>query len=87
MLFLSDFEEMAINVLTDCYERDETKAELLLLNKVPVFGHLTSLQVAMSAEDLTFISHPCVQGLLTKIWYNKIMPDSPKYKVSIYGFV
>jgi hypothetical protein len=77
---------MAIDVLSECHERDETKAEMVLLKKVSEFGYLTSLQIAMSAEDLTFISHPCVQGLLTKIWYNKIMPDTPKFQVCTSNF-
>jgi hypothetical protein len=78
---------MALSVLNDCYSKDEEKAELLLIKKVPQFGNLTSLQVAISANDQTFVSHPCVQGLLTKIWYNKIMTDTPKLQVSCFNLV
>lgn len=87
MYFKSDFESMAISVLNDCYSRDETRAELLLIKEIPQFGNLTSLQVAASANDLTFMSQPCVQGLLTKLWYNKIMSDTPKPIVRACLFV
>ena len=76
---------MAINVLNECYIKDESNAESILLNKLPEFGDLTCLQVAVIASDLAFVSHPCVQGLLTKIWYNKIMIETPKIMVSLYS--
>ena len=73
---------MAVEVLNKCHEKDEEKAQSILLKKISEFGDLTTLQVAMSAEDQKFISQPCVQTLLTKIWYNKITSVTPKYKVN-----
>lgn len=74
---------MAISVLNNCYNTDEEKAEFLLIREIPYFGNLTSLQVAVSANDLKLVAHPCTQSLLTKLWYNKIMPDTWKPTVRI----
>jgi hypothetical protein len=67
--------------LSECYKSDEEKSQLLLIRQIPEFNNLTCLQVAVSADDLSFVSHPCTQGLLTKLWYNKILPDTANFPV------
>lgn len=68
-------------MLDDCYNADEEKAQLLLVREIEYFSNLTPLQVAVAANDLKFVAHPCTQGLLTKLWYNKIMPDTSRLSV------
>ena len=37
--------------------------------------------MAVSANDIKFVGHACSQSLLTKVWYNKIMHETPKINV------
>jgi hypothetical protein len=50
---------------------------------LPEYGDLTCLQVAVSAYDLAFMSNLSTQGLLTKLWYKKILPTTTKLKVHL----
>ena len=80
-IFLSDFESLAEKTLHECYTNNPDYSQLLLLRQMPQFDKLTCLQVAISAQDQVFVSHPATQGLLTNIWYNKIQPSTSKWKV------
>lgn len=51
------------------------------MRETPVFGNSTCLQIAQLANNLDFISHPSVQDLIVKIWYNKIPHEVGKLKV------
>lgn len=72
---------MACNILQVCYENDANNTEITLTRKVPEFDNSTCIQAAVLAKDLDFISHPCFQTVLTRIWYNEIDPDINKIKV------
>jgi hypothetical protein len=65
--------------LEACSTLDDEKAQSLLLKKVPEFGFSTPLQIAVTANDLDFVSQRCCQHLLIKLWFNRIMPDTNKY--------
>jgi hypothetical protein len=59
----------------------EEKAQWLLIKEVVEYDNITSLQVAVSAEDYQLVGHACCQNLLSNLWYNKLMPENEKYKV------
>ena len=85
LLFFRNLEKLACDILQVCYENDKDKAEITLTRKIPEFGNSTCIQAAILARVLDFISHPCFQNVLTRIWYNKIDPDISKFEVSRFN--
>ena len=81
IIFVSEFEKIALDVIQMCYETNQKDAKLLLMREIPQFGNLTCLQIAKIAQDISFMSHPCVQESLSTIWYSKILPDTGYIKV------
>jgi hypothetical protein len=75
------FSSMASNILQLAYEINPTKAQISIMREIKPFGYSTCLQIARIANDINFIAQPCVQDLLTRIWYNKISPDNNKVKI------
>ena len=57
---------------------------MLLLREIPEFGDSTPLEVAVLAEDKIFVSSPCCQSLLMKIWFGQISKDTPGINVKYY---
>lgn len=84
--FNRDFETLACDILQVCYESDKDKAEITLTRTIPEFGNYTCIQAAILARDLEFISHPCFQSVLTRVWYNKINPDINKVEVNDFFY-
>ena len=76
-----DFENLAFGVLDMCTDQDQDKIEKLLIRQVPEFGYRTALQIAIAADALNFISHIWCQRLLTKLWFNRLIIDSPTLEV------
>jgi hypothetical protein len=64
-----------------CYETNKKQAKLLLMREIPQLGNSTCLQIAKIANDIDFMSHPCVQESLVKIWYDKLQPDTGHLRV------
>ena len=80
-LNLSDFENMASEILQTSYELDQNKTELLLIRRINEYSDITCLQMAIVGNCLNFLSHPAPQNLITKIWYHKILPDTSLIRV------
>jgi hypothetical protein len=74
---------LAFETLELCYDKDEKKAQLTLIRKIPEFNGCTSMQIAIASDDLNFIAHPCFQSVVIKIWYHKVVPDTSKFKVNL----
>ncbi|CAF0977505.1 unnamed protein product [Brachionus calyciflorus] len=75
------YEQLACDSLTKSNELNEIKTEYLLIRPVRQFSHITVLQIANSGECLNFLSHPECQNFLEKIWYHKIYPNTPSYRI------
>jgi hypothetical protein len=73
---------MAVKVLDKCYDANEEKAQYLLIREIKKFSDSTVLQIAVAADDLKVVAHSCTQSLLTRLWYNKIVPDVAGFYVS-----
>ena len=80
-MFYSYFENLACEALKISYEMNQINTLYLLIKKINEFSGITSLQIAISAECLNFLSQPACQNLLEKIWYNKMLPDTHKLNV------
>jgi hypothetical protein len=75
------FQKLANDILTLCYETDQTKAELTLTRMIAEYDNNTCMQAATSFSNLDVIAHPCFQSVVTKYWYHNIIPDTSKFKV------
>ncbi|KAL4833984.1 hypothetical protein H8958_014179 [Nasalis larvatus] len=54
-------EQRAIGVFTECYRKDEERAQKLLIRVSEAWGKTTCLQLALEAKDMKFVSHGGVQ--------------------------
>ena len=70
-----EFEQSAAKLVKIASESNSEYAKILLLRQVPEFGRATCLQVAKEGYNIHFLSCPCVQEFMEKIWYNKISPN------------
>ncbi|CAB1341379.1 unnamed protein product, partial [Coregonus sp. 'balchen'] len=62
------FENLALDVFSECYQSSESRSFTLLIRQSPVWGKATCLQMATSADARHFFSHDGVQSLLSQIW-------------------
>ncbi|XP_072042106.1 transient receptor potential cation channel subfamily M member-like 2 [Amphiura filiformis] len=62
------FEALATNVIEECHKTDEEFAGMLIDCPLPYWQGRTTLTMAASANDQEFISHPCCQSVLQRIW-------------------
>lgn len=51
---------------------DDLEASNLVIRALPNWGDVTCLNLAESAENLTFLSHPVVKTLLKEKWHGQI---------------
>ncbi|KAK6180329.1 hypothetical protein SNE40_012504 [Patella caerulea] len=67
-----EFENLAIGVLNSCYEKDENKAQDLLIRELPNWGETTCVLMAVQSDNKRFISQTACQTLLNSIWMGKL---------------
>lgn len=63
-----DYEKLACDVLQICYDKDSKLVNNLLVNKVAVFGKISTLDIAVLANSIEFISQTTCQNLLNRQW-------------------
>ncbi|XP_077786135.1 transient receptor potential cation channel subfamily M member 2 isoform X6 [Podarcis muralis] len=62
MLSLAEeYEYRAIGVLTECYRKDEERAQKLLIRISDAWGKTTCLQLALEAKNMKFVSYGGIQ--------------------------
>ncbi|XP_036094011.1 transient receptor potential cation channel subfamily M member 2 isoform X3 [Rousettus aegyptiacus] len=82
MLALADeYELRAIGVFTECYRKDEERAQQLLVRVSEAWGKTTCLQLALEAKDMKFVSHGGIQAFLTKVWWGELCVDTGLWRV------
>ncbi|KAK4329362.1 hypothetical protein Pmani_000285 [Petrolisthes manimaculis] len=64
------FESLAVKVVDECYQQDQTNALSLVQMKSPTWGDLTTLDLALLGSDIAFISNKCCQAIVDKCWLN-----------------
>uniref|UniRef100_A0AAR2K761 Transient receptor potential cation channel, subfamily M, member 4a n=1 Tax=Pygocentrus nattereri TaxID=42514 RepID=A0AAR2K761_PYGNA len=77
------FEEQAHDVFSACYQSSENRSFTLLIRTSPVWGGVTSLQMAVAADARLFFSHDGVQTLLSKIWWGDMSSRTEVWKLVI----
>ncbi|XP_070581222.1 transient receptor potential cation channel subfamily M member-like 2 isoform X2 [Ptychodera flava] len=63
-----DYQLLAKDVLTECYNKEKKKSQLLVVRELPNWGHTTCLSIADSAFLMEFMDHSCCQTKLNRIW-------------------
>ena len=63
------------------YKANPENARLLLIREIPQFGNSTCLQIAKIADGQTFVAHPCVQELLVRLWFNRLLAEQSTYRI------
>ncbi|XP_077980205.1 transient receptor potential cation channel subfamily M member-like 2 [Glandiceps talaboti] len=63
-----DYQLLAKDVLTECYNKDKRKSQQLVIRQLPNWGHTTCLSIADSAYQMEFMDHSCCQTKLNRIW-------------------
>ncbi|XP_045632324.1 transient receptor potential cation channel subfamily M member 2 isoform X2 [Ursus americanus] len=82
MLALADeYEHRAVGVFTECYRKDEERAQKLLTRVSEAWGKTTCLQLALEAKDMKFVSHGGIQAFLTKVWWGQLCVDNGLWRV------
>ncbi|KAM5275432.1 transient receptor potential cation channel subfamily M member 2 isoform 10-T14 [Hipposideros larvatus] len=77
----NEYEHRAIGVFTECYRKDEERAQKLLIRVSEAWGKTTCLQLALEAKDMKFMSHGGVQAFLTKVWWGELCVDNGLWRV------
>lgn len=77
----SEFENLAIGVLDECYNEDEVLAEMLVESEIPKWGGMCALNLAAAGKAEKFLAHPCCQSSLNSIWKSRGMPGVEYWKV------
>ncbi|CAF2895452.1 unnamed protein product [Rotaria sp. Silwood2] len=70
----TDFETYAIEFVRCSYFYDKYQTCELIMRRVDLYGGITCLQMAITADDKQFIHEDACQALLTNIWYDKVDP-------------
>ena len=84
---LSEWEGTAIGVLDECRKQNDELAQRLIVKALPDFGHLTSIDIAVSAEDQDFIAHPTCQALLGKLWMGALALGTHTWQVRLCSVI
>uniref|UniRef100_A0A8D0EZ90 Transient receptor potential cation channel subfamily M member 2 n=1 Tax=Strix occidentalis caurina TaxID=311401 RepID=A0A8D0EZ90_STROC len=80
---LISLEPVWPGVFTDCYRKDEERAQKLLTRVSEAWGKTTCLQLALEAKNMNFVSHGGVQAFLTKVWWGKMCVDNGLWRVIV----
>ncbi|XP_074859743.1 transient receptor potential cation channel subfamily M member 2 [Carettochelys insculpta] len=84
MLALAEeYEHRAIGVFTECYRKDEERAQKLLVRVSEAWGKTTCLQLALEAKNMNFVSHGGVQAFLTRVWWGQLCVDNGLWRVTL----
>ncbi|XP_069120927.1 transient receptor potential cation channel subfamily M member-like 2 isoform X1 [Argopecten irradians] len=71
-----EFCSLSVNVLNECYELDEHKAQDLLVRELDHWGNATCVLIAVETDNKQFISQTACQSLLNSVWMGKLSPDN-----------
>jgi len=74
-----------VDVLNECYEVDEKKAQDLLVRELDHWGCVTCVLIAVETDNKQFISQTACQSLLNSVWMGKLSADNGTAKVMFTG--
>lgn len=63
-----EFENLAVQILDKFYQSSYHACTKAIIRKIPAYGNVTWLEVAVAAEAKQFIAQRAVQDVLNNIW-------------------
>lgn len=67
-----EFERLAVEILNKFYAISPAVCSKAIIRKIPVYGNVTWLELAIAAEAKEFIAQRAVQEVLDNIWFGYI---------------
>ncbi len=77
------WEERAVGVLNECYQKDKVMAHSLLTRQLKTWGGTTLFIIADSSICMDFMGHSCCQTKLNRIWRGRMALYTSMWKVEI----
>lgn len=63
------FENFAVQILDKFYEDNREVCKKAIKRRIPAFGNVSWLEIAVAAEAKEFIAHRAVQDVFNDIWF------------------
>ncbi|CAF1256388.1 unnamed protein product [Adineta steineri] len=67
-----EFESLAVQILDRFYQTNTRACTKAIIRKIPAYGNVTWLELAITAEAKQFIAQRAVQDVLNNIWFGYI---------------
>lgn len=80
-MYCRDWEDTAVGVLNECYQKDKVTAHSLLTRQIRTWGGTTLFSIADSAMCMDFMGHSCCQTKLNRIWKGRMALYTSMWKV------
>ncbi|XP_076107233.1 transient receptor potential cation channel subfamily M member 8-like [Mytilus galloprovincialis] len=88
LAYKEEFDELASVVLDECHSRDPTKAMMIAERRSPTWSNMTSMQMAASADNQTFLASVVCQNSISSTWKRGIGSSWQKvFLVSLFPFL
>lgn len=68
----SEFQELAIGILRECYLDDAERAMKLLIRPLNYWGKTNCVSIAIEASNKEFIAQGACQELFSAIWWGEM---------------
>uniref|UniRef100_K1QLP0 Transient receptor potential cation channel subfamily M member 8 n=1 Tax=Magallana gigas TaxID=29159 RepID=K1QLP0_MAGGI len=78
-----EFGDLAMGVLTECFEADEKKTNVLLIRRHEQFGEANCLKIAVKSDNKQFISHPACQDFFRNVWMGNLALENGTFRLLI----
>ncbi|CAG2185726.1 TRPM3 [Mytilus edulis] len=88
LAYKEEFDELASVVLDECHSRDPTKAMMIAERRSPTWSNMTSMQMAASSDNQTFLASVVCQNSISATWKRGIGSSWQKvFLVSLFPFL
>ncbi|VDI11958.1 Hypothetical predicted protein [Mytilus galloprovincialis] len=88
LAYKEEFDELASDVLDECHTRDPTTAMMIAERRSPTWSNMTSMQMAASADNQTFLASVVCQNSIGSTWKRGIGSSWQKvFLVSLFPFL
>ncbi|XP_076107231.1 transient receptor potential cation channel subfamily M member 8-like [Mytilus galloprovincialis] len=88
LAYKEEFDELASDVLDECHTRDPTTAMMIAERRSPTWSNMTSMQMAASADNQTFLASVVCQNSINSTWKRGIGSSWHKvFLVSLFPFI
>ncbi|CAF1482840.1 unnamed protein product [Rotaria sp. Silwood1] len=67
-----EFENLAVQILNKFHQTNARECITAIIRKIPAYGNVTWLELAIKAEAKQFIAQRAVQEVLNNMWYGYV---------------